>query len=148
MINRMPFRPTLEDLETGSIVVFDTDCILCSRWVHFLLANERDTDLIFVRAWSATGQALAARHGLTGADLQRTYLVVDNGRALTRSAAGLALLRHLRAPWRWLGVLAAVPEPWRDRFYNWVATNRYSWFGRRADCFVPPLGDQNRFIQD
>jgi predicted DCC family thiol-disulfide oxidoreductase YuxK len=43
----------LVDLENGSVVVFETDCILCNRWVQFVLAKERRPAL--VNAWSATG---------------------------------------------------------------------------------------------
>lgn len=138
----------LADLENGSVVVFDTDCVLCSRWVHFVLARERRPALVFVRAWSATRQALARRHGLAPADLHRTYLLVENGQSLTRSAATIAILKHLKAPWRWLGVLAVVPSSIRDRLYGWVAENRYAWFGREKDCFLPPPAARGRFIQD
>jgi len=75
--------PDLSPLANGSIVVFDTDCLLFSRWVHFLLVHERDEELVFVRAWSSTGLALAARYGLTRADLSQTYLVIENGRGLS-----------------------------------------------------------------
>lgn len=136
------------DLENRSVVVFDTDCVLCSQWVHFVLAKERHPALVFVRAWSATGQALASRYGLDVADLHRTYLVVEKGQPLTRSAATIAILGHLRAPWRWLALSAIVPSAIRDVLYLWVARNRYAWFGRRGGCFIPPPAAQSRFIQD
>ena len=141
-------RRSLTDLEKGSVVVFDTDCVLCSRWVHFVLAKERRPSLIFIRAWSATGLALANQHGLTVADLQTTYLVVQNGRPLTRSAATIAIFKHLRAPWRWFAVFAVVPSCVRDVLYRWVADHRYAWFGRRDNCFVSPQAARDRFIQD
>lgn len=139
---------SLADLENGSVVVFDTDCVLCSRWVHFVLAKERRPGLVFVRAWSATGRVLATRHGLDAADLHRTYLLVEKGQPLTRSAATIAILKHLRAPWRWLGLVVIVPSPIRDLLYGWVAENRYAWFGRRDGCFLPPAAARSRFIQD
>lgn len=144
----MSDAPLLIDLERGAVVVFDTDCVLCSRWVHFLLAWERRPTLVFVRAWSATGRALAARHGLDVADLNRTYLLIEKGRPYLQSAATLALLAHLRAPWCWLGVFTVIPAGLRDRVYRWVADNRYTWFGRKDDCFVPPPPSRDRFIQD
>lgn len=133
-------------MNRGTVIVFDTDCVLCSRWVHFILAHERDQEIRFVSAWSAEGLAIAAQHGLDEAALQQTYLVADQGRALTRSDAGLALLRHLRLPWRWLIVLRVVPRPLRDRIYSLVARNRYRWFGRVEHCFVPPPGMRSRFV--
>lgn len=100
----------------------------------------------FISAWSETGLALAAAHGLTRTDLEQTYLVVRDGVGLTRSEAGLALLAHLRAPWRWLRCLAVLPRNWRDFAYDVVARNRYRWFGSRQHCFIPSEKHRHRFI--
>ena len=139
---------SLADLDTKSVVVFDTDCVLCSLWVRFVLEKERRPSLVFVRAWSGTGLALSSRHGLKAADLHRTYLLIEKGRPLTRSAATIAILKHLRPPWSWFALLGVVPSPIRDLLYRWVADNRYAWFGRKDDCFLPPLAARDRFIQD
>lgn len=40
----------LSSPETRPIVVFDTDCVLCSGMVRFVLAHERGPDLCFVGA--------------------------------------------------------------------------------------------------
>jgi predicted DCC family thiol-disulfide oxidoreductase YuxK len=128
------------------IVVFDTDCVLCSGMVRFVLAHERGPDLHFVGAWSATGLALAERHGFTQADLNDTFLVIRDGRALTRSDAGLALARMLRRPWCWLAGLSLVPRPIRDGVYDLIARHRYRWFGRRPSCVVVELRHRHRFL--
>lgn len=128
------------------VVVFDTDCVLCSAWVHFLLRHERDSRMIFVCAWSDVGFAVAAEHGLDRAALERTYLVVDDGAGLTQSDAGLALLGRLRAPWRWLRVLRILPKRLRDAIYDLIARNRYHWFGRAERCFIPPPASRHRLV--
>jgi len=58
----------------------------------------------------------------------------------------LRSLRHLRGPVRWLRPLLVVPAFLRDPLYDLVARNRYRWFGRRADCFVPTPQTRDRFI--
>jgi len=138
-----------EDLAApGPQIVFDTDCVLCSAWVHFLVRHERDHLIRFVNAWSGTGLALAARHGLDQTALEKTYLVIENGVGLTRSDAGLALLAHLKAPWRWLRLLRVLPVGLRDAVYDLVARSRYRWFGRKVRCFVPTLEMSHRFVDE
>jgi predicted DCC family thiol-disulfide oxidoreductase YuxK len=127
-------------------VIFDTDCVLCSAFVHFILKHEREPTTRFVSAWSDIGAVLASEHGLTTDDLDRTYLVIDGQRGLTRSDAGLAIMRRLRFPWRLLAAPVVVPRPLRDVVYRLVARNRYRWFGHRPACFVPPVGQETRFV--
>ncbi len=127
-------------------ILFDTDCVLCSAWVHFLVRHERAPLMRFVSAWSDEGQRLASQHGLSLQDLDATFLVITDDRALTRSDAGLALLAQLRAPWRWGRVLWVIPRPLRDWVYDRLARNRYRWFGHRPQCFVPPPGQSHRFV--
>ena len=126
-------------------LVFDTDCVLCAGMLRFVLAHERDHSLHFMGAWSGEGLDLAARHGFTEADLNGTFLLVQDGRALTRSDAALAVAGHLKAPWRWCRVFGIVPKPLRDRLYGFVARYRYRWFGRREDCARVPPDQQHRF---
>ena len=129
------------------IVVFDTDCVLCSGMVSFILTHERGPELRFAGAWSDEGAMLAARHGFSRKDLDETFLVLSHGGVLTRSDAGIEILHHLRQPWRWLAnALAVVPRPLRDAGYGFVARRRYRWFGRRVDCTVVPASERHRFI--
>ena len=127
-------------------IVFDTDCILCSAWVHFLLRHERERRMVFLSAHSVEGAALAAAHGMDAAALNRSYLVVAGGRGHVRSDAGLVLITQLRWPLRALGVLRLLPPPLRDLVYDLVARNRYRWFGRKTACFLPPPDQRHRFV--
>lgn len=127
-------------------IIFDTDCVLCSGMVSFVLRHERAPTIQFVGAWSETGLRFAAEHGLTRADLNETYLVIENGRGFTKSDAGLVVTRHLKWYWSWLGALWIIPRPVRDAAYTLIARRRYRWFGHTQQCFVPPPGMADRFI--
>jgi predicted DCC family thiol-disulfide oxidoreductase YuxK len=129
----------------GPVLLFDGVCVLCSGTVGFILAHERDHDIRFATMQSRIGQALLRLHGLPVTDWDSVVFIVD-GRPLERSRAALALARHLRAPWRWLRAAAIVPRPLRDRIYDWIARNRYRWFGRRDACLVPDAATRARFL--
>ena len=133
-------------MSAAPIMVFDTNCVLCSGAVAFILAHEAAPTLRFAGAWSERGLELAARHGFTRADLNDTFLVVKDGRALTRSDAALAVATHLRHPWNWLALTRLVPRPLRDAVYSSIAKRRYRWFGQRQDCTVVPQAERHRFI--
>lgn len=133
-------------MEPDPVIVFDTDCVLCSAWTHFFLAREARPTARFVSAWTDEGAAIAAAHGIAPEALDLTFLVVQDGRGFTQSDAVIALIGHLRAPWRWLAALRIIPRSIRDRLYRLLAQNRYRLFGRRAHCFIAPPDQRGRFV--
>ncbi len=135
--------------ETSQIlVVFDTNCVLCSAWIRFLLRHERRATMRFASVRKPTGKAIAAEHGFTPKDLDLSYLVIRDGQALTKSDASLALTSELKAPWNWLGGFRFVPRRMRDRVYDLVARNRLRWFGEQTDCFLPTAEQRSRFVDE
>jgi predicted DCC family thiol-disulfide oxidoreductase YuxK len=127
------------------IVVFDAQCLLCSRWVRFLLKHDRARVLRFASIQGATGQALLAAAGLQVDDLQ-TLLLVDGDRRWQLTGAILRVLHALGWPWRAAWLAWPVPAPLRDAAYRAVARNRYRLFGRSATCLVPPVDHSARFL--
>ena len=127
-------------------MIFDTDCVLCSGMVAFVLAHEAGPVLRFAGAWSGEGLALAARYGFSKADLSETFLVIAGDKALARSDGAIAVAARLRAPWRWLTTLRFVPRALRDSAYLFIARRRYGLFGRRDNCTIVPMEQRARFI--
>ncbi|MBA2964445.1 MULTISPECIES: thiol-disulfide oxidoreductase DCC family protein [Ramlibacter] len=127
------------------IVVFDAKCLLCSRWVKFILKYDRRGVLRFASIQGEAGQALLTEAGLRVDQLQ-TLLLVDGKRSWQHTAAILRVLHALGWPWRaaWLGWL--VPAPIRDAAYRLVARNRYALFGRSETCLIPPADYSKRFL--
>lgn len=139
------FAAPLPDLAGRPVMLFDGVCVLCSRSVRFVLRHERDHALLFAPMQSRAGQMLLARHGLPPADWD-SFVLIDGDRVLTKSRAALAVMRRLRAPWRWLRVATVVPRSLADRLYDWVARNRYGWFGRNDACFLPSPEERARCL--
>ena len=130
----------------NAFIVFDTDCVLCSRMVRFVLAHETSPFFAFVGAWSPAGLQLAARYGFSRADLDETVLVVIDGVAYHHSDAAVEILRRMRQPWALLAAVRFLPRFLRDPAYSVVARRRYRWFGHKRGCFVPPPEQRARFL--
>jgi len=129
----------------GPLVLYDGTCGLCDRSVQLILRHDRRGRFRFAALQSDVGRALLARHGLP-VDALDTVVLVEDGRAWTKSRAALGIARRMDAPWPALGVLGIVPRPVRDFLYDRVAKSRYRIFGRVDACMLPPPEVRARFL--
>jgi predicted DCC family thiol-disulfide oxidoreductase YuxK len=129
----------------GPLVLYDGTCGLCSRSVQLILRHDRRGRFRFAALQSDTGRALLERHGLP-VDQLDSVVLVEGGRAFTRSRAALRIARRMDAPWPALAALSIVPRPVADFVYGRVADNRYRWFGRTEACMLPPPEVRARFL--
>jgi predicted DCC family thiol-disulfide oxidoreductase YuxK len=128
------------------VYFFDGHCVLCSGFVQFCLEHDGDGVLLFASAQSSLGTHVVSALGLPASTLDRTILLVEDGRVFCQSTAVLHALQHLRGWPRLLAPLRWVPRFIRDPLYDLVARHRYRWFGRRAACFVPEAATRQRFL--
>ena len=130
-----------------SVILFDGVCNLCNAVVRFVIARDPAGRFQF-----GALQSDAARRLLNAIDSGRLWpdsiVLVEDGRAWTRSAAALRIARRLRFPWPLAYAFVAVPRPLRDWIYTVVARRRYRWFGRQAVCMVPTPALAARFIDE
>jgi predicted DCC family thiol-disulfide oxidoreductase YuxK len=140
-------------METGHpVLLYDGVCGLCNRAVQFTLRHDRGDVFRFAALQSELAGRVLARHGETASDLTSVYVVSDLGEAgerlLARSSAVIYLLQALGGRWRGLAALyGALPRRVRDGVYDWVARNRYGFFGKLEACPVPEAGARAKFLE-
>ena len=117
------------------ILLYDGECHLCQGTVRFVVARDPAARVAFAPLQSAVGRRLLAEHRLPADGA--SVVLIENGRAYTRSTAALRVARLLRFPWPLLAAGLVVPARLRDAVYDWVARHRYGWFGRSATCELP-----------
>lgn len=127
------------------VIVFDGVCLLCSRWVGFVLRHDRRAHIRFAAMQSASGRALLAGHGLD-ADDPLSFLYVADGRGYSDSDAIIRVLTSFGGAWRLAAALRVIPRGLRDAGYRLIARHRYQWFGRKDACMVPDASVARRFL--
>jgi predicted DCC family thiol-disulfide oxidoreductase YuxK len=128
-----------------STILFDGVCNLCNRSVRFVLARDPAERFAFAPLQSAQGRALLTRVGLA-ADARASIVLVEGEHAFEKSDAVLRILAGLSGFWPILTLLRVIPRKLRDAIYDWIAANRYRWFGQRAECPVPTPEQRRRFL--
>jgi predicted DCC family thiol-disulfide oxidoreductase YuxK len=131
--------------ERSPILLFDGVCNLCNASVQFVIRHDKKRQFRFASLQSEQAQNLLIRFDLPPKALDSVVLI-DDGKAFTRSSAALEIARKLGGIWAVAYIFIVVPRPVRDAVYDWVARNRYRWFGKKEACMVPTPELKNRFI--
>lgn len=129
-----------------SIIVFDGVCVMCSRWVAFILRRDRRGQYRFAAMQTPSGRSLLVAHGIDPDD-PLSFLLLQGGTGYTDTDAIVRILRSFGGGWRVAAVLLSiVPRFIRNPLYRWVARRRYRLFGRRETCVVPTADIADRFL--
>ena len=129
------------------VVLFDGVCNLCSFAVQFILDRDRDGVFRFASLQSTAGGELLRAHGRTPpVGDPESVVLIENGAVYEHSSAALRIARRLSGLWKVLYVLIVVPAFVRDGVYRWIARNRYRWFGKGEQCWVPTPALRARFL--
>lgn len=144
----MPAEAAATDSQvaTEHIVLFDGVCNLCNGAVQFILQHEAlPPRLKFASLQSESGQRLLRKFQLNTQDFDSMVLVQGESYAL-KSTAVLKIAGYLKAPWSWGRLLLILPAMLRNPVYQWVAANRYKWFGKKDQCWLPTPDLRARFL--
>ena len=132
-------------MNTSTIILFDGVCNFCNTAVNFVIKRDKTHTIFFSPLQTIAGQALLNQYSLPANELQ-SFFFIENGKAYTRSTAALKVCRHLNALWPLCYGFIIIPKFIRDGIYNWVAKNRYKWFGIRQECMIPTPDIKARFL--
>jgi predicted DCC family thiol-disulfide oxidoreductase YuxK len=108
------------------IIVFDGVCMLCDKSVQWIIKHDKDLHFKFCTLQS------------TETNQMNSVILIQQGKVYTKSLAILKILKILGGWYHvaaWIG--GVLPMFMRDRLYDFVAKNRYKWFGKYDECLIP-----------
>ena len=128
-----------------SILIFDGVCNFCNATINFVMKRDRRARFLFASNQSDEGAELLRSFQIDPDNAQSVFLI-EGDRIWSKSDAALRVARRLSFPWN-LGYAAIViPKFVRDPVYDWIARNRYRWFGKRDICRLPNEAERARFL--
>lgn len=72
--------------------------------------------------------------------------MIDKNKVYLRSDVPLEVMRQLGSAWQIFFIFKIVPRFLRDAVYNFIASNRYRWFGKEEACMIPSAEVRQRFL--
>lgn len=130
----------------GMVVLFDGECQLCNGAVRFIIPRDPQARISFAALQSEAAQVLLIQSGVRAETLPDSLIVWEQGRIYSKSAAALRIVRRLYRGWPLLYSAWLIPRFIRDGLYDYVARNRYRWFGKQTNCLMPTAAVRSRFL--
>jgi predicted DCC family thiol-disulfide oxidoreductase YuxK len=127
------------------VILFDGVCNLCNRWVQFVIRRDPEGVFRFAPLQSAVGEQLLSESD-SATDRLDSVVLVEDGEWYTKSDAVLRVARRLGGVYRLLWPFRFLPTRLRNRLYDFVASRRYRWFGKRDRCMMPTPDVESRFL--
>lgn len=135
-----------EKIADHPVLLFDGVCHLCEASVQFIIKRDPRGVFRFVPLQSPFGQELLKKFHLSQSDLN-TMILIERDQYYIKSSAALHIARKLNGIWPLLSIFFILPRFIRDALYNFIAKNRYQWFGKKDVCMIPTPDIRGRFLE-
>jgi len=131
--------------EDKTIIFFDGVCNFCNGSINFVIKRDEKNKFLFAPLQSEAGKEFLTRHQLSVTDFD-SVIVFSEGKVFKKSSAALQIAGKLNFPWPLLSALRIFPAFIRDFFYDFIARNRYRFFGKKDLCMIPTPEVRAKFL--
>ena len=130
---------------THRIILFDGVCNLCNGAVNFVIKRDTGNVFKFTPLQEKQGVLLLKTHAVDTQKLD-SIVLIENEKVYVKSSAALRIARKMSNLWPLFFVLLIIPSFIRDGVYDFIAKNRYKWFGKKEQCMIPTPGSREKFL--
>jgi predicted DCC family thiol-disulfide oxidoreductase YuxK len=129
---------------TQPIIFFDGVCNLCNGAINFIIDHDKNGYFKFAPLQSEIAKEFIPQSTLENTD---SIILLDSDKIYSKSTAALRVAKKLDGMWKILYSLIIFPKFLRDFVYDFIAKNRYKWFGKRDTCRMPTKDIKDRFLK-
>ena len=117
-------------------ILFDSKCNLCSKTVKRVMKLDKNKLFTFISNKSEYGKNIISKNNLNSITTETIVLFTTENKFLIKSDAAISIAVKLNPLFLIFNILLIVPKKIRDRVYDYIAKNRYKWFGENESCDI------------
>ncbi len=127
------------------IILFDGICNLCNASINFVIKRDKKDAFRFAALQSEIGQKYILEFNIDPNETD-SIILIDNDKCYVKSTAALYISKSLSGAYPLLFGFIIVPRFFRNWAYDFVAKNRYRWYGKKESCMIPTEELKEKFL--
>lgn len=128
------------------IILFDGVCNLCDSAVQFVIQHDKKDVFRFTALQSELGQEILKHIGINPKNIDSIILYEPGVAYYYKSSAAIQIARSLGGFLHFGTIFRIIPTAIRNRLYDYVAKNRYKWYGKKESCMIPTPELKAKFL--
>lgn len=129
----------------NNIILFDGVCNFCNSSVNKIIKHDKKNRFKFAALQSEIGKKLLEKHSIDSTKTD-SIILIENDVAFIKSAAILKISKHLNGMYPLAYGFIIIPSFLRNFVYDFIARNRYKWWGKKDSCMIPTAEVKSKFI--
>ena len=129
------------------IILFDGFCNLCDALVQFVIQHDHKDVFRFVALQSQLGQEIIKHIGIDSKNIDSIVLYEPGVAYYYKSGAALEIAKGFGGLFHMGTVFRIVPSVARNWLYDYIAKNRYKWYGKKQECLIPTAELKSKFLE-
>lgn len=137
----------MDNFPTGKkIILFDGVCNLCDNVVQFIIRHDKKDVFRFVAIQSELGQEIVKHIGVDTTKTDSILLYVPGQAYYYKAEAAIKIARGMGGIYSLLTVFSILPMFLSNAVYDFIARNRYKWYGKKSECMIPTPELKSKFL--
>ena len=128
------------------IILFDGVCNLCDSAVQLIINNDKKDLFRFVALQSDLGQIIIKHLGIDTHKMDSIILYEPGLAYYLKADAALKIAKTLGGIYYFTSLFSILPNSFNNYVYDYIARNRYKWFGKKDNCLIPTPELQGKFL--
>jgi predicted DCC family thiol-disulfide oxidoreductase YuxK len=128
------------------IILFDGVCNLCDNTVQFIIKHDKKDIFRFVPIQSDLGQQIISYLGVDTSKTDSILLYQPGYAYYYKAEAALKIAKELGGAVSLLSIFSALPNWLTNAVYDYIARNRYKWYGKKNECMIPTPEMKAKFL--
>ena len=128
------------------IILFDGICNLCNSAVAIVIKQDKKNIFLFAAIQSKKGKEIIDYLEIDIAKIDSIILYEPGVSYEVKSTAALKIMNDFGQFWQLTKLLWVFPKGFRNQVYDFIAKNRYKWFGKKESCMIPTKDLKAKFL--